>query len=105
METLSVAADENEDKPKPKPKPKGRPGAPAIGQYESVEESDDEGISASVTRKSYHQMKVSELEARFMKKSLDVFSNYTPDESCTFNEKDEPNDPTHEQVVKYARNN
>ena len=45
----SAAAGENENKPKPKPgpKPKGKAGAPAIGQYETVEESHNEGIAAT----------------------------------------------------------
>ena len=48
----SAAADHEEDKAKPKPtlkpKPKGKPSAPAVGDSFFLEESDDEGIAASV---------------------------------------------------------
>lgn len=44
-----LAADENEEKSKLKPGPKGKPGAPAVGQRETNEESNDEGFAARVT--------------------------------------------------------
>ena len=48
----SAAANSGEDKakpkPTPKPKPKTKPGAPAVGDLSFLEESDDEGIAASV---------------------------------------------------------
>ena len=58
-----AAADSGEDKPKPKPKPKGKPRAPAVGDSLILEESDDEGIAASVkinlNKRRYHLTRMS----------------------------------------------
>ena len=60
----SAAADSGGDKPKPKPTPKPKPpktkpGAPAVGDSFFLEESDDEGIAASVKMNVVKERKIS----------------------------------------------
>ena len=59
----SAAAGSGEDKPKPKPtpkpKPKGKPSALVVGHLSFLEESDDEGIAASVKMNTVKEKKVS----------------------------------------------
>ena len=61
--STSAAADSGDDKPKPKPtprpKPKGKPSAPAVGDSFFLEESDDEGLAASVKMSITKSKKIS----------------------------------------------
>ena len=62
----SAAADSGDDEPKPKPKTKpkrkGKPSAPAVGDSFFLEESDDEGIAASVKMNHVKKRNISFME-------------------------------------------